>query len=169
MTGRSTQWWALNRPYGVVWYALSRYRRDLDGWLVFPGLVAEDLEDDSWEATIMSVLRKTANKGPVGPVRFTPTKEEAKRWPGLLEHLTVDRWPETGEVRKTSTLTFFFGAQGLTGVLSDKEMSIGCFANAVSLVGLLDELEAAVQNPATVWREDRQATGSSARVKRTTS
>lgn len=116
----------------------------------------------------MSVLRKVPGGKVAGPVRFTATKEEAKRWAGLIEHLTVTHWPDDGKPRLTSTLTMFFGAQGLTAVLSDKEEGVGCFANAATLVGLLDELEAAVQNPATVWRQDKQATGSSARVKRPT-
>jgi len=114
----------------------------------------------------MSVLRKAPPKGPGGPPRFVATKDEGKRWPGLIEHLTVDRWPDSGEARKTSTLTMFYGPQGLTAILSDKENGCGCFANANGLLALLDALEAAVQSPDTIWREDKQATGGSARVKR---
>lgn len=150
---------------GVLWYSFDRWRKDLVCWERFPGLWSGDLDWRSWEETIMAVVRKRKN-GKADEPRGVPVDHTAlKKWPGLWEHLTAAEYPDEGGPRKTSTITFFLGQQGLTACLSDKDNGCTCFANATTLTGLLDELEAAVQNPATVWREDKLATGSSARVK----
>lgn len=113
----------------------------------------------------MTALRKKESRTVSQKKGVVADKEAMLKWPGLWEHLTVVEWPDDGGERKTSTITLFMGQQGLTACLSDKANGVTCFANATTLKGLLDELEAAVQSPDTVWREDKLLTGSSARVK----
>lgn len=165
-TGKSNLWFSHNLPNGLIWYSINQWHKRLNGWVVFPGMREGDLTLEAWERTIMSVVRKGPPGRSVG-VSGIPEDDGARaRWPGLWEHLTLRKYPETGEPRKTSTVTLFVGPQGLQACLADKDNGMTCFAVAETLLGLLDALEMAVQSPHTVWREDKLTTGSSARIKK---
>jgi hypothetical protein len=91
----------------------------------------------------------------------------AKRWPTLWEHLSSRSYDAEGkEPRMTSTISLFCRDDGTLGaVLNDKDNSRVCFAAGDTVLGLLDGLDAVAANPLTVWREDKNQTGSSKRRK----
>jgi len=110
-------------------------------------------------------LRKVTNSPTT--MREPRDSSSQKRWPEVWDHLLLRSYDSAGaEPRLTSTITLFRRDDGLLGVtLNDRDNGRVCFAAGETILGLLDTLEAVVANPQTVWREDKNLTGSSKRKK----
>ena len=76
--------------------------------------------------------------------------------PALWEHLTLDAW-EDGESRITSTLSVFWGSNGLQAALNDRDGQKVAFASGDSLEALLEALEHGLQHESLDWRASLQA------------
>jgi len=85
-------------------------------------------------------------------------------YPTLWSYLTQSRWDD-GTDRKTSSVTVFCDGGQLKCVLKDKENGLSLWASGVSFESMFAVLEALLNDPTAVWRQDRNETGSSARVK----
>lgn len=86
-------------------------------------------------------------------------------FPTLFEYLTV-RVFDDGTARKASALTVFSDGPQMKAVLKDAEQGLCLWMAAPTFDALLALLEAALNDPATVWRLDRRDNdGSSKRVK----
>lgn len=82
----------------------------------------------------------------------------AKSHPALWEYLTLDQW-EDGSHRQTSTLSVFWGSNGLQAALNDREAGLVAFASGDSLDVLLAALEHGLQTDSLDWRASFQAKG----------
>jgi len=78
--------------------------------------------------------------------------------PALWEYLTLDQW-EDGSSRQTSTLSVFFGSNGLQAALNDRDGGRVAFASGDSLERLLEALEHGLQSDSLDWRKSFQASG----------
>lgn len=111
-------------------------------------------------------LRKKTN----APATYAEVSDSTsmKRWPELWAHLTATHYDVAKtQPRHTSTITLFRGQSGLLGAtLNDRDNGQVCFAAGQTLLGLLDSLEALAAHPDTQWREDKNLTGSSKRLKK---
>lgn len=85
-------------------------------------------------------------------------------YPTVWAYLTQATW-EDGSVRKTSSITLFTDAGQLKAVLKDKETNLSLWSAGQSIEQVLGVMEALLLDPTAVWRQDRQETGSSNRVK----
>lgn len=85
-------------------------------------------------------------------------------YPTLWSYLTQARWDD-GTERKTSSVTVFCDGGQLKCVLKDKETNLSLWASGVSFETMLSVLEALLNDPTAVWRQDKQETGASGRVK----
>jgi len=106
------------------------------------------------EATM--ALRKIVTES-AAPGATGPGATDAAQWPNLLEHLTLDKYPD-GSARKLSCVVLVAGPAGWQGCLSDKDNDRVMWKTAATLEGLLLTLEegAALDDPSS-WR---QAAGS---------
>lgn len=86
-------------------------------------------------------------------------------YPTLWSYLTQTRWDD-GTERKTSSVTVFMDSGQLKCVLKDKETGLSLWAAGVGFDSLFSVLESLLNDPTAVWRQDKNDTGSSARVKR---
>lgn len=149
------------------WHAYTiDNRRPREGlWLTVPEGFLSNLPPKGRKEWVAMTLRKLRDN----PLAITPISDATtqKRWPTLWDHLTQRFWDEKRtEPRQTSTITLFMRDDGRLGAtLNDRSGSKACFAVGLSLMALLDTLEAVAGSEDTVWREDRQQTGSSARKK----
>jgi len=146
-------------------YAINHPYRDLLAWEKIETAAWDLMSDTQKEMVVMSFLKKVTEAAAGKTPKLEVSKETAKRWPALVEHLLADVYPGTNQSRKRSTITLFFGASGLTACLNDKDNDAACFMGSDDLVGLLDALEAAAKSPDTVWKHDRNKTGHSGRKK----
>jgi len=82
-----------------------------------------------------------------------PGVQDAAQWPNLVEHLTLDKYPD-GSARKLSCVVVVAGPAGWQGCLSDKDNDRVMWKTASTLEGLLLTLEegAALDDPST-WRQ----------------
>lgn len=78
---------------------------------------------------------------------------DAGQWPNLLEHMTMDRYPD-GSARKLSCVVITAGPAGWQGCVSDKDNGRVMWKTAATLEGLLLALEdgLAADDPST-WRQ----------------
>lgn len=86
----------------------------------------------------------------------------SKSYPYLWSHLTQDVW-DNGDERPTSGLLIFLQEGILKAMLRDKAHGLCLWVAATSFTGLLEALEAGVQDPGADWRIDRQKEGDKAR------
>ena len=82
----------------------------------------------------------------------------AKTHPALWEYLTLDAW-EDGSARQTSTLSVFWGTNGLQAALNDRDAGLVAFASGDSLDVLLQALEHGLQSDSLDWRQSFQTKG----------
>jgi len=78
--------------------------------------------------------------------------------PALWEYLTLDAW-EDGSPRQTSTLSVFWGTNGLQSALNDRDGGRVAFASGDSLEALLAALEHGLQSDSLDWRKAYQGSG----------
>jgi len=83
---------------------------------------------------------------------YPDVPECAEAFPILNALLTVTE--VDGKKRKGATITFWVEAEGLRAVMSDRSANRKLWACAPSLMGLLGELEAALESPRVDWRND---------------
>ena len=89
------------------------------------------------------------------------------KYPGLWDHLTQLKW-EDGSPRVPSSLLVFQQDGSLKAMLRDKSAGLCFWAAARTWEGLLQAVEAGIQDPAAEWRQDRQdGVASAKRTKRT--
>lgn len=148
--------------WGVT-YGVSSETKDLFLWWECSVSAYRALSETDKKEIHLSVLKKAQGSKPGQPGRVVTDPKFVKSWPGLWEHLTATTYPGEGGERKTSTISIFLGSQGLTASLNDRDNARSCFASGSTLEKLLDALEAVCGAEETIWREDRQLTGSSAR------
>lgn len=100
------------------------------------------------------------------PGRVMSDPEAAKRWPLLLAYLTQDKWDDNTPRQPSSLL--LFGDGGLIKLmLRDRDAALCCWVACPTLSDGFDAMEAALGDPGTDWRVDRQQPGQAAkRVKR---
>jgi hypothetical protein len=155
--------WFLRYKSCTIVYEWCFWRRELTGWWIFRHPPWRNLSPQQYIGRIVMALRKVAVV-PGQPARINDPAT-AKRLPTLWEHLTSRSYDSEGkEPRLTSTISLFCRDDGTLGaVLNDKDNGRVCFAAGDTLTGLLDGLEAVAANPLTVWREDKNQTGSSKR------
>lgn len=157
--------WYLPFQHGFIIYRWSPHRRELDLWhpVPCPGFGKFSFLER------MGAVEMALSKMPDGPSPWREPMDGTakKRWPELWDHLTQRTYDDEAKTpRQTSTITLFCRDDGqLAGTLNDRDNGRACFAVALTLLGVLDTLEAVASSPATVWREDRQQTGSSKRRK----
>lgn len=82
-----------------------------------------------------------------------PGVSDAAQWPNLVEHLTLDKYPD-GTPRKLSCVVIVAGPAGWQGCLSDKDNDRVMWKTADTVEGLLLSLEegAALDDPSS-WRQ----------------
>ena len=157
--------WFLVFPHATLVYEWCLWRRELTTWRIFRDPSWKVLPYNSLTRTIAMALRKVA----VVPGQMARISDPAseKRWPTLWEHVTSRSYDGLGkEPRLTSTISLFSRDDGTLGaVLNDKDNGRVCFAAGDTVLGLLDALDGVAANPLTVWREDKNQTGSSKRKK----
>lgn len=149
----------------VVVYALDRRQRGLLGWVSVPQFFWRSMCVSCRERTVRMGLTKVTG-APSEP--HEPDDNQAKsRWPTLWEYLTTRYWDSAKKDRRqTSTITLFLRDDGrLCASLNDKENRRTCFGVSDTLLGLLDVLDGLADHADTVWREDKNQTGGSARRK----
>jgi len=150
---------------GILFYEWDPELKELTRWhpISCPGFGNLSVPDRFVKVNAM--LRKI----PDSPTQFVEVVDKVamKRWPTLWEHLTQRSYDdESKSPRQTSTITLFRREDGVLGAtLNDRDNGRACFACSGSLEGLLDAIEKVAAHPDTIWREDRQKTGSSKRKK----
>lgn len=82
----------------------------------------------------------------------------------LWEFMTADKYAD-GSKRERASLVLFYGDQGLTCCLSDKDNQRSLFASCEGLAELLALLDELASDPNSVWRHQRALTGHSGRKK----
>ncbi len=112
-----------------------------------------------------SMLRKSdcARRDPATEVLLVGG-DFAVLYPVLWQYLTQSRW-EDGTERKTSSVTMFYDAGQLKGVLKDRETSHALWAAGDGPESLFGVMEALLNDPTAVWRQDKVENGVSARIK----
>lgn len=82
---------------------------------------------------------------------------DAAQWPNLLEHMTLDRYPD-GSARKLSCVVVTAGPAGWQGCVSDKDNNRVMWKTSSTLEGLLLALEEglATDDPSS-WRQSADA------------
>jgi len=82
---------------------------------------------------------------------------DAAQWPNLLEHMTLDRYPD-GSARKLSCVVVTAGPAGWQGCVSDKDNNRVMWKTSSTLEGLLLALEEglAADDPSS-WRQSADA------------
>jgi len=155
--------WVCADNYVVAVY--HAYGRNKTRVAAVPSWWAEQADQDQKEAFIMGVVKKVAAASGEPP-RGEPSKISGlgAGTDGVWEFLTLSRYPD-GSKRERSTLTVFYGDQGLTCVLNDRDNERALFASGESLGAILELMEDMVGSDNTVWRADKLKTGSSARKK----
>lgn len=113
----------------------------------------------------MSFLNKVTGPGPNGDQYRVPDDTRFKKdLPALWEYMTAQTYPD-GRKRKTATVTLFLGPQGCQASLNDRDNARSIFAAGATFDESLERLDELAQDEDTVWRHDRNLTGSSARKK----
>lgn len=84
--------------------------------------------------------------------------EWEKKFPALLEHLTLTEW-EPGVPRKTSSLSIFTDEGVWKCCLSDRDTKRVAFFSVKTPEALLPQLERALQADTLDWRAMRPAQG----------
>lgn len=125
------------------------------------GLTDEFLHYRAWEMLKKSDMRRAELKGDAALV----AGDYGVLFPTLWHYMTQARWDD-GTERRTSSITIFCDAGQLKCVLKDKETGLSLWAAGVSFESMFSVLEALLNDPTAVWRQDKLETGSSARVKR---
>lgn len=149
----------------VLVYQYAEDSKDLALWEVWTFRTDLPVVTEKRIKAIMSFLSKKppANAGKTNTA--VGDKDWQKRWPALWEYLTSPSYGPDGPPRKLATISLFLGTQGLTACCNDRDNARACFGTASTLLGALDALEGMVKSDDTVWKEDKQQTGSSARKK----
>ena len=121
---------------------------------------------DSFLDGVRSVLKKSAARTVEGECQAEPEGGDfLLMYPTLWTHLVQAKWDD-GSPRKPSSITIFSDGPVMKCVLKDKETSTCLWLACPSMDGLFVLVEAALNDPATVWRLDRNDSGGrSTRVK----
>jgi len=103
-------------------------------------------------------MRKPVNDRPAGDsdatLRIDTDGLLARRAPTVLQWLSDDRWDD-GSTRQPSTLLVFAEDGCLKACLNDRDGSRSVFVTGGSLEGILDTLEAGLQEDSLPWRAKR--------------
>jgi len=161
VTGRP--WWS-ERGWTVVGTASTLF-----GWRQYStghlSSVFEVARDDQPELTLLSLVEReitmlTRATAPrvEGVANGVVDPDLSKRHPTLAAHLCQVAW-EDGTPRLPSTLSVFTSDGVFKACLRDRVANICLWVAAKSFGKLADALEAALNDPNTVWRADRQRDG----------
>lgn len=82
----------------------------------------------------------------------------AAKYPAIWEFLTLSIW-EDGEPRVPGSITVFLQDGFLKACLIDKDADLVAFVSADSLEGILQALEAGIQDERMDWRRPREKGG----------
>jgi len=149
-------------------YALAAYHRF--GWAnarvrIIPIEAWESVDPETQEGWIVGMLRKPSEGPGTGKPKGVPKASLlGKGTETLWEYLTASAYAD-GTKRERASMTLFWGDQGLTACLSDRDNQRTMFAQGDGLAELLEALEEAVASPDAVWRHQRNITGHSGRKK----
>lgn len=125
-----------------------------EGWFTLPEVWRVDLHD-LFVKEVCSVLKRSAVANVEGAsVGIADGGEFSLLYPTLWEHLTQSVWDD-GTPRKPSSITIFSDGPVMKCVLKDKEAALCLWLACPSMDGLFVLAEAALNDPATVWRLDR--------------
>jgi len=158
--GRKKVWWYKIGWRGVLvdWRA---YLWRTSRWLPIIDSTTVDLvgvHQRQWMTVIgdhLMSLKKDASRKVEGTAAALIDEKASKKWPVLLDHLTQVAW-EDGTPRQTSTLSVFVGDGAFKALLKDRETALCLWVACPVLDKLFDVIEAALVDPGTVWRRDRQ-------------
>lgn len=106
----------------------------------------------------ITMLQRATRPKTEGGVTCVQDADLAKKCPALAAHLCQTTW-EDGEARQTSTLSIFTGDGCFKACLRDRELGLCLWVAAKCYAALPLALEAALTDPNTVWRVDRQTPG----------
>lgn len=82
-----------------------------------------------------------------------PTPSELKRWPALLEYLTLAVLD--GSPRQTATVLTFCEDGRFKACFRDREAALIAFVSGDSLLGLLDAIEKGLATDRLDWRAEK--------------
>lgn len=167
---RAAPWWV-----GFGWIVV-RTQGEIHGWrqfrsgfvscaFSFPVATRTRMEILSLVEQEIVMLERATRPKTEGGLSGTVDVDLAKKFPALAAHLCQAAW-EDGDLRQTSTLAIFTGDGCWKACLRDRELGLCLWVAAKSFAALPGVLEAALGDPGTVWRVDRQASGAQASRKR---
>jgi hypothetical protein len=127
-----------------------------------PGLASSHALD-LVDAGVTAMLEKKETRKVIGgpAVRISDVKF-AGAYPTLYDYLTQVQWPDNTP-RQTGSVLIFVDGGMVKGMLRDREMGVCCWVASDTLSNLFAVLEAAVRDPKTDWRVDRQLEGQQAK------
>lgn len=112
------------------------------------------------------MLRKPSERRVQGQQVGSVERDEiATLCPTLWEYMTATTWDD-GSARLPSSLLLFAQDGMLKGMLRDRDAGLCLWVAGSSISGLLGVLEAALLDPQTEWRVDRQQPGQTASRKK---
>jgi len=155
--------WACREVCVIAGYHI--WRRGLAVVSPCPREVWETITPEEREVVIMAIVRKVAAAGADGGPPPAPKVSQLGRETAELWEYMTARTYEDGSKRETASLTLFWGAQGLTAVLNDRDNARALFASGPGLEEVLALLSEMAGSPETQWRNDRNQTGNSKRQK----
>lgn len=118
---------------------------------------ATDVQEQ-WEAA-MAFLKKTAEKDAKAVSAISKDGEQfAKKYPALMEYLTVSVWPEGGE-RTVSTLLLFCEDGVFKACLNDRDAGRSLWVSGASVPDALEALESTLRHGGGEWRASGQFKG----------
>lgn len=85
-----------------------------------------------------------------------PDQGFEESYPTLYSYL-CDASYESGEPRKTATITMFCDAGYLKACVNDRDNDRSAFVTSETMEGLLDSLEACLSDAKTVWKLPRDS------------
>jgi len=129
-----------------IWFSVGRQRRE------------------SWVEMALSKPPPGSSRGPSAAVDGLDLFGDCPELRGYL----LDRVYADGGARQTATITLFLNDQGALGaILKDRDNDRAIFGSGLSLDEVAYSLELQLASPGTPWRADKQATGSSKRIRPT--
>lgn len=82
-----------------------------------------------------------------------PVPDDFKKWPRLWEQMTCPVYPDTGEVRRTASLTLFHDQEHWKCALNDRDQEYVAFLSGDTFKGLLDSLERHLEADSLEWKQ----------------
>ena len=113
------------------------------------GYVRPFVQNQYFYGVLAMLTKRTRVEPNAAPL---PVPSEFKKMVDLWEMMTSPVYPDTGEVRRTASLTLFFDGVMWKGALNDRDVEEVAFLSGTTLWGLLEGLDRHLRDKTLEWK-----------------